>query len=182
MSSAAENHGFTDHNTFEGLFRRGLDLKDEAFKAELRTVGYDMDKPQLRYPTPVWRAALEVARRRLYSQFSPEQAYWELGRISVGGFFSTIKGRFVSAALPLLGLDAFVKSLPRFFSTTRPDLVIKVFPEAEPRTWKVTFFDQFPLPEFSGAIISAGVDRIAPELKVTVTRRASDGFDLRIGA
>lgn len=176
---AAKPMSTTEQNTFEGLFRRSLKVGEGPFKDALKAKGYDMDRPQLRYDTPVWRDCLDVAWQYALPHLTREDAHTELGAIALRGFVATIKGRILASTLPFLSAEAFVKSLPKFFTLTRTGVELFSVEEA-PRRWRFTYNDPYPYPEFVHGIIMEGALKLRTPLTITIAERREDGFDLLI--
>jgi uncharacterized protein (TIGR02265 family) len=175
-ASTAGVESTTDISVFEGLFVRAL-TPDATLAAALRAVGYDPAKPQIRYPTRVWRDALDAARRHLYPKLPAEEALRLLGRTFVDGFFNTIAGRFMAVAMPLIGPAAVIKRLPRYWAAVRTGVTIDVRQEGE-QTFRITYRDTNPAPDFYAGIIEGAGPYTKSDNRVEIPVRGNDGFEL----
>lgn len=101
---------------FEGLYVRGL-KPTGAFKEKLRAKGFDLDRQQASYPLKVWTDCLDVSSAELYPGLVREQAWEQLGRRFIEGYFDTLVGAVIRTALPFLTPKLFVNRAPRFIST-----------------------------------------------------------------
>lgn len=163
---------------FEGMFQRALQPTG-AFEADLRAAGFDLRQIEPRYATEVWRKCLDAARQHLFPTLTPEQAYRQMGRLFIDGFFQTIIGRMFSAAFPLMGPAAVIKRLPKMWKAARKDIQVEPVEEGE-RRWRVLFRDRHVLPDFIAGLVEAAGARTKSEVAVVVDVRRDDGFELLI--
>ncbi len=168
----------TEFSTFEGTFLRGLKV-DEAFRAELKQkLGIDLQRPEPRYPTRLWRDALDLAVQRYFANRDPNEARRELGRVALEGFLSTISGRFMGAALStLIGPEALMKRMPKFFQLARPGLDVTAREEAKGQ-WRGVWRDPYPDPYFTLGLVEGAGKRTKATFTGSVARSAPDGFEL----
>ncbi len=101
---------------FEGLFVRSL-KPTGAFKEALKARGYDLDRQLPRYPMKVWVDCLDLASAELYPGLALPQAWEQLGRSFIEGYFRTPVGKMISTTLPFLNPKLFVGRVPRFMTT-----------------------------------------------------------------
>lgn len=104
------------HSMFEGLFVRALHV-DGPLKERLRASGFDIDRPLPRYPVAVWEACVDAAAEALYPAVARGEAWQRLGRRFIEGYFETLVGKLIAAALPFLSAKGFVNRAPRFITT-----------------------------------------------------------------
>lgn len=92
-------------SAIEGLFIRGLGPRvTPALKAELKTLGLDLDRKLPPACTrAVWYATIVAVVRHLYPGSSPADAHRELGRMMMEGIELTLFGRTMAPAVKLLG-------------------------------------------------------------------------------
>jgi uncharacterized protein (TIGR02265 family) len=166
----------TDNAAFEGLFQRAL-KPEGAFAEQLRVAGYDLSKPLTRYPTRVWRACLEVARRHVHPSKSPEEGMRLLGHAFIAGFFDTIIGKLVAVALPLLGPERLIQKFPKYWEATRPGVTIETMVDS-PTRHRLLFRDPHPMPDFVAGIIQAALERAGKNIRVDVGTRTVAGFEI----
>jgi len=172
----------TDNSAFEGMFARALKPTGQ-FLEELKAVGYDPAKPQIRYPSSVWSASLEVARRHCFASLARDEGMRALGRRFVEGWFETIAGRFMAAAMPLVGTAGVINRLPRYWATVRKDTKVEVHREDE-RRWRIVYRDAHLNPEFCAGIIQAAGKHTKSthdvQLDVKIPVRTAEGFELLV--
>src|SRR4051812_21126358 len=109
-----------DQVVFEALFGRAFRVSD-AMAEQLRALGYDIKKPQPRYPVRVMRAAIELLRKAEFPGLAPEQASRQMGRRFIQGYSQTILGKVAAAVLPFLKQGDRGKTVERLFRATRKD-------------------------------------------------------------
>lgn len=168
----------TDNTVFEGMFGRALKPTGQ-FVEDLRAIGYDPAKPQIRYPTQVWRDALEVARRHCYPGMPPEQAQRLLGQRFVDGFFDTIVGRLMAVAMPLIGTATVCRRLPKYWATVRTGITVEVKEESD-KLFRVCYRDRTPAPDFYAGIIEGAGKYTRTNNVVEIPVRQADYFELLI--
>lgn len=104
------------HSMFEGLFVRGLHV-DAALQEKLRAKGFDLLKPQARYPVTVFEDCVDAAAQALYPQLSRREAWQAIGRRFIEGYFETLVGKLISVSMPFLSPKTFINRVPRFITT-----------------------------------------------------------------
>jgi uncharacterized protein (TIGR02265 family) len=170
----------TDHNVFEGLFGK-LFQPEGAFKADLRAAGYDADNPELRYPTSVLLATLDVAARHVYPELSREEAHRKIGQRFADRYLTTIVGRIVRTLVLALGVDKFITQLPKIVSLTTAGLTAEVKKLGEPGEYSVTFKGPDQSPDFiAGAMEGGAQDLSVFRLRAEVVRREPAEFELKL--
>lgn len=170
MASAPSSESVTEHSNFEAMFSRALQ-PDAAFKAELRAAGFDLDAPKPRYPTPVWHACLEIARRRTFPDLPPEQGFHRLGLLYMQGLWQTILGKMFSAAMPLLGLDRSMARVPKMWKASQPNMDITTTKIAD-GDWRVTLREEGMLADFCAGLLEGGAAPVGVDVKATVLERS----------
>lgn len=104
------------HSMFEGLFNRALHVEG-ALKEQLRAAGFDLDRPEARYPVEVWERCVDLACAHRFPGVPRGEAWRRMGRIFIEGYFNTLVGKIIATALPFLGPKSFVDKSPRFITT-----------------------------------------------------------------
>lgn len=104
------------HN-FEGLFMKGLgEQVTPGLRAQLREAGIDLEKPLLPgYPVQTWMKALSLTAAALYGHRPVDEAYEELGRRFIGGYFETMLGKALLAMLKVVGPERTFKRMTQNF-------------------------------------------------------------------
>lgn len=155
-------------STFEGMFQRGLEV-DDAMAAKLRAIGFDIKRMEPSYPVSVWAEALRLAAREYFPQHSPADAEFELGKRMVDGYFATLVGKVLGAAMPFLSPDTLCTRLPRFFSTgvegeTKPAQIRKL----GERHYEATLYGDQGVPWFTAGSVDSALrlTRVKPTVKV----------------
>lgn len=153
---------------FEALFQRRLKPTGDFLEA-LRRAGYDLAHPEPEYDEAVFQRCLEIAREHAFSDVSRREGLTRLGSELVDGYFEeTIAGKVVAAALPLVGPERMVKTLPRRMRTGISDLGEVRTEELGERRWKVAFPDKNPMPEFVAGALQRTMERTCSNPRVTV--------------
>lgn len=170
---------FTEASAFEGLFVRALKPQG-AFADELRAAGYDPANPQLRYPSRVWSACLEIARRHTFPDLPQEEGLRRLGYVFMDGYFQTLLGRMAGVALPLIGPDVALQRAPRNWAMVNPQARLEVKKEGE-RHYTATLHERGALPDFCAGLLETSGRRTKADVTVRVVERHPDYcvFDLR---
>lgn len=110
---------------FEAVFDWSLEPSG-AFADALEDAGYVASRPELFYPSTVWKAALAVGRRFAFPELDEDQAYRELGRACSRGWFKTPLGPIFSEMLPVLPPRAFFSRLESYARLGRTDTKVEV--------------------------------------------------------
>lgn len=167
----------TDYSTFEGLFVRALKV-DPALSAQLKAIGFDLERPVARYPTRVWRASLELARQHFYPALTVQEGRRELGRVALKGFLGTISGRFLGVVLSMLvGPAALVQRLPRFFTMTRTGVQMTVQKETD-QQWRLIAKDTFGDADFVAGIIDLPGKKTKDTFTIEIQNVTAQGYEL----
>lgn len=160
---------FTEASAFEGMFDRAL-APTGAFADELRAAGYDVKRPELRYPTRVWHACLEVARRHTFPTLPREEGFRRLGHRFMDGYFETLVGKLAAVGLPLFGLEGALKRTPRNWAMSQPQLGIELTKQGE-RHYTMTLREDGMLPDFCAGLIEASARPTKQAAKVEIVER-----------
>lgn len=118
-------HGRTFHAMFEAVFDWSLEPSG-AFADALADAGYVASRPEVHYPSTVWKAALGVGRRFAFAQLEDDAAYRELGRACARGWFQTPLGPIFSEILPVLPPRAFFSRLESYARLGRTDTTVEL--------------------------------------------------------
>jgi len=170
----------TEYSVFEGLFRRALRVDHDSPLADaLREVGFDLRVPKGRYPSEVWRAALDVAARHRFPDLTLEQGHHELGRLFTAGFFETIIGKVIGSIVPLLGTDLWLARMPKFANMTSTGLSLEVERAGEKR-WRLRYRSRTASAHFVTGALLGGVDRTKVPVSIEIEARTPGGFDLLV--
>jgi uncharacterized protein (TIGR02265 family) len=168
----------TDASAFEGMFQRALQPQG-AFAEALRQAGYDAAAPRARYPSHVWRACLEVARRHVYPELPTERGYRELGLRFVEGFFSTLTGRLIGIAVAMMSPERVLLRLHHYWSIARTGVDFTLTEEAQGR-WRVAVRDTHPQADYMAAVMEAALRKTGAEVRVDVMSTRPEGFEVLV--
>ena len=141
-------------SAIEGLFIRGLGPRvTPALKAELKTLGLDLDRKLPPACTrTVWYATIAAVVRHLYPGSSPADAHRELGRMMMEGIELTLFGRTMAPAVKLLGPRRLLKRVPSNMKSSN-NFSIGVMTELTPTSMKLVVDDVGDAPEiFQGSL------------------------------
>lgn len=177
----AEPESTSDNSIFEGLFQRAL-RPTGAFAEDLKAAGYDIKRPEIRYPRRVFQACLDVAHRHVFPSLSREEAHRKLGRLFVDGFFATIVGGVTRTIIRFLGLDRFMARLPKLATMTTTGMEVET-KKVSPVEYQVVYRGRDLSPDFiAGSMEGSDPKTSVFKLRVEVVSRSPDGFELRAHA
>jgi uncharacterized protein (TIGR02265 family) len=101
-----------ESSVIEAIFLRGLDTPP-PLRAELKALGIDLERLELRYPAQTFAAALRLARLQCFASDPEPEAYRKMGRAFLSGFLSTLIGRVAGAVMHLLSARQLLERAPR---------------------------------------------------------------------
>jgi|JI10StandDraft_1071094.scaffolds.fasta_scaffold42712_3 uncharacterized protein (TIGR02265 family) len=157
-----------DNALFEGLFVRALAVSG-PLADELAALGYDLKRPQPRYPASVLVACLGAAHRGLAPELEEGEALRQFGTRFVEGFRQTILGRVATTALPILGPARFLQKLPGRFRSIRHDASVTVEATGA-HSARLVFNDPVPLGAFFAGVVESALrlsGAASPKVEVT---------------
>lgn len=117
--------GRTYHAMFEAVFDWSLEPSG-AFADALEDAGYAASRPELYYPSTVWKAALAVGRQHAFPQLDEDAAYRELGRACSRGWFKTPLGPIFTEMLPVVPARSFFAKLESYARLGRTDTQVEL--------------------------------------------------------
>ncbi len=170
--------GFSDGLLFEALFLRGVQVTPDL-RTALLGIGVDLDRLERRYPSPVWLAAIDLARSYLYAgRLSTHDADHELGRKFLSGFLRSGSGRLLAAVLPFMTIERVLERLPRYVQMGRDDLDVEVT-FLEPNLVTIDVVQPTEArPWFFAGMVEAGLDRLSRPHGITVEPGDEYSFSL----
>lgn len=166
------SESLTEVSVFEGLFVRALQPKG-AFLEELKARGYDPAAPALRYPTAVWHACVDVARRHVFGALPEQEGFRKLGNLFMEGYYQTLIGKVVGAAIPLLGPERSLQRIPRTWKASQPALGVEVEKQGE-RHYHVTLREKGMLADFCAGLLESGANPAGARVSIDVVERGPD--------
>ncbi|MBL8956003.1 MAG: DUF2378 family protein [Myxococcaceae bacterium] len=97
-------------HTVEGLYWKALRGRVSAsLKAELKSLGLDLDSKAVDVQQEVWVKMLAATVRDLWPNLSADEGYYRLGELIVQGYETTIMGKALFAMMKLLGPHRVLK-------------------------------------------------------------------------
>ncbi len=167
-------------STFEGLFIQALKVEG-PFVDKLRAVGFDPLRMETVYSVEVWRKTLQLASLEFHPKLSPSAAEFQLGVRMVEGYFGTLVGKVIHAAMPFLSADTLCMRLPRFFSSgivgaLKPPEVKKL----GDRHYAVTLFGDQGVPWFTAGAVDAVLRQVKVKPTVQVAEVKAEHFTIDI--
>lgn len=168
----------TEYALFEGLFVRTYQPTG-AFAADLKAAGFDLTESKARYPTPVFRECLLIARRHLYADRTEAAGLRRMGEEFIEGYLHTIVGSVLGAGLALLPIETVVRRVPKNIAVNSSG-VRGTCEATGPHDYRLTFADRYALPEFYAGTISALLHHKSESVTVTVTAAGPGGCELRV--
>jgi uncharacterized protein (TIGR02265 family) len=173
-AATAASAAYVEGSILESLFQRAL-RPTGAFAEDLRKAGYDVDRPEPRYPLEVLSRTLAVACRHAYPGKTEPEALHALGLRFGAAFYETIIGKVIGATMPMLGPDRIIQSLPKRMKvgTDDPCTVERV----SERSWRIRVGPSI-IPHFAAGAVDATLRHARVQSNVTVEGRDSRGATL----
>lgn len=167
-------------NTVEGLFIHALKVSGPIV-AKLKQIGFDAERLEPAYEIDVWRKALRIAGDEYYPGLTPQDAEFQLGVRLVDGYFTTIVGKMIQAAMPFLKAETLCLRLPRYFNTgvvgeTQPPIITKL----GDRHFQTTLFGATGVPYLAAGSVDAVLrkTKVKPLVKVDSINAGSFTLDI----
>jgi len=166
--------------TFEGLFVKELEVQGPIV-AKLKEIGFDPARMEISYPVETWRKSLQLASMEYYPKLSPADGEFQLGARMVQGYFRTIVGKVIQAAMGFLSPDMLCVRLPRFFSSgVVGDVKTPVTSKVGDRHYTVTLYGDQGVPWFTAGAVDAALrmTKVSPSVRVAEVK--PDNFTIDI--
>lgn len=167
---------------FEALFDGRLKPTGQ-FADELKAAGYDPTRAVPKYPTEIWLACLELARKHRWAALSAPEAYREIGREFTRGFLDgTLPGKVLGAAIPFMTPRAFVRRLASYLRMGRNDerLTFDLVRD-EPGLAECVVHNPAGVPGgFVAGIIDVGFDRLKVKRTIEIEQRTPLDYTLLV--
>jgi uncharacterized protein (TIGR02265 family) len=127
MAAAAYEPTYSETAT-DGMFRRALAGRiTPQLQGELKQLGIDLDRPTLAaYSQAAWEGGVKRAAEQLFPGLPIEKAYFELGKLYMVGFQSTLVGKAVTQLGKLIGPERTLLRMERNQRTTNNYSVLRV--------------------------------------------------------
>jgi uncharacterized protein (TIGR02265 family) len=125
MTLTAHHEPMVARSVLEGLFVHALQ-PEGAFAEELNAAGFDAATQAPRYPQTVLVRGLDVAWQHRFPTLSRDEAWRELGKLFIEGYFQTTVGRLIGFSVPALRPTRFVSMIPSYVRTGLLDMRTEV--------------------------------------------------------
>ena len=170
----------TSGTAFEGMFQIAL-KPTGAFADGLRALGFDPSRPvRIDYPTATWQACVELARQHTFPELPVAEGLRRLGLLFAEGYLSTLTGRMLSAAAPLMSVDTMLKGLAHSWARSQPAL--RVTPQrVGERQWIIILEGPGVLADFCAGLMAGLLARAKVQPTVTVAEATRNRCTLRVG-
>lgn len=167
-----------DGSIFEGLFLRVLKPEGD-FRSQLRSAGFDADKPEPCYPEEVLGRALTVTTAHAFAGDDVATAHRRIGNALIEGYFVTVLGRVSKGLLPVLGVGGTLWRLARLWKVPQPGMRI-TSEEEGPGQWLVRFHDRVMNADVVAGILETALQRADPAVRVEVVERGFGAGIVRV--
>ena len=166
---------------FEALFDRRL-KPTGVFAQELLAAGYDPAHAIPKYPTEVWLRCLEVTRRQRWGALPAPEAYRFIGREFTLGFFDTLPGKVLGAAMPLMTPRSFLRRLASYLRMGRNDerLSFDLVREEDGFAECVVHNPAGVPGGFVAGLIEVGFERLKTRVVVEIDQKTALDYVLRV--
>jgi len=167
-----------DASVLESVAR--LHQPSGAFAAELRAVGFDLDRPEMRYTPATLLAVLDVCAKHRYPELSRGDAHRQIGRKFVDQFFATFLGRVAGTLVQALGVKRFLLKVPKVASMITKGLEVDS-QQVAPDEIRMVFRGS---PDMSADYTTGAIEGAAKagkfEIQAEIVRREPEEFEVRI--
>lgn len=167
-----------DGSVLEGLAR--LHEPSGAFKDELRAVGFDVDRPELRYTPGILLAVLDVCAKHQYPELSREDAHRQIGQKFVEHFFGTFLGKVAGTLVHALGVKRFLLRVPKVAAMITKGLEIDSRQVAEDEIRMVFRGSQDMSADYTTGTLEGAAKAGKFEINAEIVRREQAEFEVRI--
>jgi uncharacterized protein (TIGR02265 family) len=151
-----------------------------AFKDELRAVGFDVDRPEMRYSPEVLLAVLDVCAKHRYPELSRDDAHRQIGRKFVAHFFGTFLGRVAGTLVHALGVKRFLLQVPKVAAMVTKGLKIQS-EQVSPDEIRIVFRgDKNMSADYTTGAIEGAASAGKFQIKAEIVRREKAEFEVRI--
>jgi len=171
------------NHTVQGLFSRTFpDGVPPELKAQLRTVGVDLDKTLLpAYPTTTWSRCIELGARTAFPQEPRREVAWRrMGERMIDGYQDSMIGKAMFSMLQVLGPRRTLQRAQKNFRTGNNYTEVR-FSDVSPTEMEVWFNETDDvLRHFTVGLVLAGLRAGgASEPEVRLLGTDAKGFTLR---
>lgn len=171
--------GTTSALAFEALFLVGLPAADDL-RLALEGIGVELERLEARYPSPVWIAAIDLARGYVAATDGDADATERrLGRACFEGALRTLSGRLLAVAIPLMSVRSLLSRTGLYLRMGRDDLAVEFDEEAGGYVLRVTD-PAAARPQFFAGLMEAALDRLDVRYSLTVHQHDEHRFDVRV--
>ncbi len=118
-----------DH-TFDGLFHKALKGRvTPKMKERLLVEAHlNLDRLLPGYTTDDWARAVQITAEELFPKLEVEDAYTEIGKLVITGYFETLIGKALAAMVRVLGPERTLRRLERSMRGANSYTTVNVTP------------------------------------------------------
>lgn len=163
----------------EALFAEEAIELDGALREKLAAIGLKTEVLEPEYPLALLRQTVDVVRRHVWPALPPADGFREVGRRWVRGFKHTPIGWLFRTMAPIFGPDRTLQTLPRYLTTVRKDMPLRVYPEAANR-YRLVCADLDANPHFLAGCIEVLLETAGAGSSTVEVKAGADGFELEV--
>lgn len=153
------------------------------FAEALRKAGYDPLNPADNYPPAVFIHLVDLVRRHLFPDLSPQESWRQMGRRQLLNYFGKGIGRLMGLAFSFLRPEQLIKNTEHSRRAGNNFMKVAAIQEGD-RRWRVTYSNTagFPADYVAGGLEYGLEMGGAPSRKVVVANAdpAKETFDLEV--
>jgi uncharacterized protein (TIGR02265 family) len=161
-------------HAFDGLLSRAIAHRmTPQLALRIGKAGVQLQKKLLpAYPLPVWEACVEACAEEVFPGLTPNDAYFQLGRLFIDGYRQTLIGGAVLAMVRVVGPKRALQRATRSFRSADNYTDAKVEAISE-KTMDLWVNEAGNHPTFTQGILAAALELTAPNVRVEL--RSIDG-------
>jgi uncharacterized protein (TIGR02265 family) len=168
--------------SIEGLFLNAYGSRlTPQIKQSVKAAGIDLDAPlKPSYPPETYYAAVEALRRALFPSEGDQEAYKQMGRAFVAGFFQTFVGKVIAGMLRVVGPSRNLERVPRGLAAGSNFMKAEVQRVGE-REYMLKLNDHGASPYFMQGVVESALQVSgAKDIEVELASRTGRTVEYRI--
>ncbi len=171
---------FVHGSLLEALFARQLKPTGDFAHALLK-IGVDANRLEPKYSAEQWVSAQQLAASFAFAHLTTEMAHRQVGRVLMNGFLSTLAGRLIEVALPLMSVRQFLLRTPRFMRMGVPSELVSVS-ELGDKNMRVEVANAVgSSADAYAGVLEVGIEKLkaTPNIRVEVERAGYVALDVK---